>query len=364
DKLGFNVKVDKKKIFTIVPPSFRSDIVQEVDIIEEVARIIGYDNLPLSMPSIKVSSIAESKEIKLRKKVKQILISQGCSETVTYTMINQKHLNDSKLSDIEKLKILNPLSQDQEMMRPSLLPSMLSRVQFNMNRGQKDLSFFEVGKIYTKKGEKETLAVIMTGVALRDWRKLKQNNVDFIDIKGIVGKVLSGIDIKDSDVSYKISEVSFFEEEVSAQILLKGKRIGSVGQICGEVLDSWDIKGASVIFAEVDLESVYSYSFSKKHYSPIIEYPLVTRDISLAIKKETTFDEIMNIVFSDSNDIMNNFNLIEEYLGENLPGTEYKGIVCSCKYQSNKGTLTEEAVTEVHERICQSLIDKLGAIRR
>lgn len=363
DKLGFDVKVDKQKVFTIVPPSFRGDIVQEVDIIEEVARIIGYDNLPLSMPSIKVSNISESKEIQLRKKIKQILMAQGCSETVTYTMISQKNLNDSKLSDIEKLNIVNPLSQDQEMMRPSLLPSMLSRVQFNLNRGQKDISLFEAGKIYTNKGEKETLAVIMTGVALRDWRKLKQNNVDFIDIKGIVGKVFSGTGIQDSAVSYKISELPFFAGE-NAQIFLRGKKIGAVGRICQEVLDAWDIKGASVVFAEVDLESFYSGSFSKKKYFPVIEYPIVTRDISLAIKKDILFDEIRNIVFNDNNDIMHNFNLIEEYLGENLPGKEYKGLVCSCKYQSKTGTLKEEEVTKVHERICQSLIDKIGAIRR
>src|SRR3989339_43343 len=359
DKLGFDVKVDKQKVFTIVPPSFRGDIVQEVDIIEEVARIIGYDNLPLSMPSIKVSNISESKEIQLRKKIKQILMAQGCSETVTYTMISQKNLNDSKLSDIEKLNIVNPLSQDQEMMRPSLLPSMLSRVQFNLNRGQKDISLFEAGKIYTNKGEKETLAVIMTGVALRDWRKLKQNNVDFIDIKGIVGKVFSGTGIQDSAVSYKISELPFFAGE-NAQIFLRGKKIGAVGRICQEVLDAWDIKGASVVFAEVDLESFYSGSFSKKKYFPVIEYPIVTRDISLAIKKDILFDEIRNIVFNDNNDIMHNFNLIEEYLGENLPGKEYKGLVCSCKYQSKTGTLKEEEVTKVHERICQSLIDKIG----
>ena len=363
DKLGFDVKVDKQKVFTIVPPSFRGDIVQEVDIIEEVARIIGYDNLPLSMPSIKVSNISESKEIQLRKKIKQILMAQGCSETVTYTMISQKNLNDSKLSDIEKLNIVNPLSQDQEMMRPSLLPSMLSRVQFNLNRGQKDISLFEAGKIYTNKGEKETLAVIMTGVALRDWRKLKQTNVDFVDIKGIVGKVFSGTGIQDSAVSYKISELPFFAGE-NAQIFLRGKKIGAVGRICQEVLDAWDIKGASVVFAEVDLESFYSGSFSKKKYFPVIEYPIVTRDISLAIKKDILFDEIRNIVFNDNNDIMHNFNLIEEYLGENLPGKEYKGLVCSCKYQSKTGTLKEEEVTKVHERICQSLIDKIGAIRR
>jgi len=363
DKLGFDVKVDKQKVFTIVPPSFRGDIVQEVDIIEEVARIIGYDNLPLSMPSIKVSNISESKEIQLRKKIKQILMAQGCSETVTYTMISQKNLNDSKLSDIEKLNIVNPLSQDQEMMRPSLLPSMLSRVQFNLNRGQKDISLFEAGKIYTNKGEKETLAVIMTGVALRDWRKLKQTNVDFVNIKGIVGKVFSGTGIQDSAVSYKISELPFFAGE-NAQIFLRGKKIGAVGRICQEVLDAWDIKGASVVFAEVDLESFYSGSFSKKKYFPVIEYPIVTRDISLAIKKDILFDEIRNIVFNDNNDIMHNFNLIEEYLGENLPGKEYKGLVCSCKYQSKTGTLKEEEVTKVHERICQSLIDKIGAIRR
>lgn len=364
DKLGFKSKIDKKNVFAITPPSFRADIVQEVDIIEEVARIMGYDNLPTAMPSVNVSSVAERKDLKTRKRIKQILISQGFSETVTYTMINQKNLNDSKLGDIEKIKIINPLSLDQEMMRPSLLPSMLSRVQFNLNRGQRDLSLFEAGKIYTKDGEKETLAVIMTGVFLRDWRNQKQKKVGFFDIKGALEKVFLGIEVKDKDLVYEVFGVPFFDYAESSQILLKGKKIGLIGKIDEDIIDAWDIKGAEVFYAEVDIESIYSYSFGKKQYSAIIEFPFVTRDISLAVKKENTFNDIMKIVFADKNEILNSFSFIEEYLGDKLPGKEYKGIVCSCKYQSEKATLKEEEVTEVHERICQSLIDKLGAIRR
>ena len=364
DKLGFKVQVNKKNTFKIVPPSFRGDIVQEVDIIEEVARIIGYDNLPTAMPSVNVSSVVESKEIKLRKIVSQTLISQGFSETVTYTMINQKNLNDSNLGDIDKLKIMNPLSLEQEMMRPSLLPSMLSRVQFNLNRGQKDLSLFEAGKIYTQQGESENLALIMTGILLRDWRKEKQNTAEFTDIKGVVEKALEALKIKGGDISFEKEKEPFFEDDACAVIMLKDKKIGTIGKIDQDVLDAWDIKGVGVVYSQIDLESIYSYQFDENQFVPIVEYPVVIRDISLAIKKETTFNEIMKIVFADTNEIMNQFEFIEEYLGDKLPGKEYKGIVCSCKYQSKKGTLKEEEVTEAHERICKSLIDKLGAIRR
>ena len=363
ENLGCKVSTEKKNILKVCPPSFREDIKEEVDIVEEIARIIGYDNLPSILPQVKVSGIKEDEYLKTRKTIRRILLAQGFNETVTYTMINQKFLDDSKQANLKGLKIVNPLTRDQEMMTPTMLPSMLNILRFNLNRGEKDLKLFEAGKIYNKDGERETLAIIATGVILRDWRKLKQDEAGFYDIKGAIEQVLVGAGIKDEDISFVLGEEECFEEGQRAAILLKGKKIGFLGKIDSEVFDAWDIKGATAVFAQMDIESLYAYSVKVKKYKPIIEYPVVVRDISLAIKKNVNFQEIKKEVLENKSDILTSIHFKEEYLGEKIP-EDQRGIVFSLKYQSSRGTLREEDVTSVHESICQVLINKFQAVRR
>jgi len=365
-KLGFETAPPKKNIFKIIAPSFRGDIKQEVDIIEEVSRIIGYDNLPSSLPSIMAPSIIVPARRGIRINIQELLLAQGFNEVVTYTMINRKMLEKTSQEDCKGIKIQNPLTLDQDIMRPSLLPSLLSIVHFNLNRGQKDIKFFETGRIYTSKGEVETLGIIMTGLAFEDWRRGKKEKLDYYDLKGTLEQVLERIGIK--EVGFKINARMCLECGQRVSVLINGKEAGIMGKVDSEVLHRWNIKHADVFFAEINLEMVYNQKQEARRYSPIHEFPSVIRDISLAVKRDTSAADIHSAINRaarvEKQVVLTCVKFVEEYTGDKLP-LDHRGMMFSLTYQSaQERTLRDEEVANIHDNIVQTLIDAFGVIRR
>lgn len=359
--LGFGVKTSGKAALKVTVPDFRNDVSQTVDVIEELARVIGFDNLPMTLPNITSSNIPVDK---IRRPIKKViyerLIAQGFDEIVTYSMSNQKSLEKSSQTFTNPLKIVNPLSQEQELMRPSLLPSFLSVALSNVNRGEKNLRFFECGRTYLNGTERDTLGVLMTGQRSRDWRSLKKESVDFFDLKGTIEESLLPVA---GELSFKPTDVSGFEKGQCAECFSQGKSVGFLGRVASSAIQKWDIKTGPVFFAQIDVEEIYNHKRPAVKYSPIIEFPSIIRDVSLAIKNETTYDQIKTICHSKGGDILKSIRFIEQYTGEKIQAG-FRGVVFSLTYQSAQGTLKEEDVSRVHEHICQSLMSELGAIRR
>jgi len=359
-KLGFKVTASTEDL-TVTPPVNRADIQADVDVIEEIARMIGFDRLPSSMPVIKAVNIPVDKRPReIKDKIRRVLTAGGVDEVITHNMINTKMLVKSNMADIKAVKIFNPLNQDQELMRPSMLPSMLQVALTNINRGQKDLRFFEIGKRYFIDGEKETLAVLLTGRRGQDWRLSKKDTVDIFDLKGIVERIVQSIGI--SPV-YEASPLAVLDPGCAMSIMFNGKYLGSLGRVDRKILNNWDIKNQDVYFAGLHLDEVCSLPGKTLKYQPISEFPAIIRDVSLAVKKEVSYKKVEEICRQQGADVLRSVQFIEQYLGDKIqPG--YKGLVFSCQYQSNTKTLREDEVTAVHERILQVLIRELSAIRR
>ncbi len=359
-KLRLNAKVKKDRL-SIKVPGVRADIKEEVDIIEEVARIVGYDRLPSSIPVIKVSSVKPSQRRQDRSYLRNILMTQGLNEIVTYTMYNLKQLSNCGLADLRGIKIQNPLTQDQEFLRPALLPSFLSVAALNFNQGQKDLRLFEMGKIYLPSGERETLGILMSGIRHDDWRLRNKEEVNFYDMKGIVERLCE---------SYGCSEIGFqekfypaFESAVSAIVDVNGQEFGIVGKLNREILERWDIKHKNICFAQIDLEILYKSLKQNRQYQPLPEFPAVVRDVSLAIRNNIKFSQIKTIIQSRGADILTQVRFIDEYVGDKIP-SGHRGVTLSLTYQSMERTLREEEITSIHERICSALVEQLAATRR
>jgi len=359
-KLNFSVSVSKKDMLVIRPPSCRRDIKIKEDIVEEISRIIGYDNLPSSMPQISMKNITSSSNKETRDDIRQLLTALGFYEIITYSMINQNSLRAVKMGFMQGTEIQNPITQDQEMMRPTMLPSMLSVVLSNFNRRQHNLTLFEIGKIYCDHEEQEVISLIMTGNRKFDWRADKSTQIDFYDIKGVVER-LNGL--AGNKVAYDGCQERSLEYERSADISLDGKKVGYLGKVKKEILVGFGIKQDEVYFAQVDAEAFYATKKSYEKFTPIPEFPSVVRDISIAVKKDITFAQIKSIVLKEKNEFFQSINFIEEYLGEKLPAG-HKALVFSLTYQSPKRTLRDEEVTEGHEKICKALAEQLNAIRR
>ncbi len=275
-------------------------------------------------------------------------------------MTNSKALIKSNMAQMPALRIFNPLNQDQELMRPAMLPSFLQVAATNINRGQKDLRFFEIGKIYFKDKEKETLGILLTGRRRYDWRSSKKEGIEVFDLKGVLELIFQSLGI---DVSYEINKMSVFDPACEASIIFDGKQIGILGKIDREVLNNWDIKAQEIYFAEVHLDEILSKPAKPVKYKSVSEFPAIVRDVSLAVKKEVPYKRIEDICLQQGGGVLTSVQFIEQYLGDKIQ-SGYRGLVFSCHYQSHERTLREEEVSVVHEHILQALINELGAVRR
>ena len=360
ERLGFKVTA-KAGVVTVLAPSHRADIGQDVDVIEEIARMIGFDRLPSKLPTIKMINIpVDKKSCEIKNRVRRTLTAGGIDEIITLSMINTKALIKSNMAGIPVVRIFNPLNQDQELMRPAMLPSFLQVAVTNINRGGKDLRLFEIGKTYFKDQAKETVAILLTGRRAHDWRSSKKEGIEFFDLKGVLERIFQTTGI---DVTYEEANMPAFDPACAVAIIIGGKQVGIFGKIERKVLNNWDIKNQDIYFGEFNLDEILSLHNRSVKYQPISEFPAIVRDVSLAVKKEISYKKIEEICLRQGGDILRSVHFIEQYLGDKIQ-SGYKGLVFSCHYQSNARTLREDEVTAVHERILQALTKDLSAIRR
>ena len=360
DRLGFKLTATAGTVIVTAPIN-RGDITQDVDVIEEIARMIGFDRLPSQLPTISMDNIPVNKRPReIKEKIRRILTAGGMDEIITHNMINAKALVKSHLGDIPVVRIFNPLNQDQELMRPAILPSLLQVAVTNINRGQKDLRFFEIGKVYSKDTEKEVLGLLMTGRRAHDGRSAKKEMVDALDLKGLLERIFQAVGI---EADYEVAKMSVFDAAGGAAIVIDGKLAGVFGKISKNVLNNWDIKSQDVYYARLHLDEILSRPVKLVKYQPTSDFPAIVRDVSLAVKKEVTYKSIEDICRKQGGDILRSVQFIEQYLGDKIQ-SGYKGLVFSCQYQSNARTLREDEVSAVHERVLHTLVNDLAAIRR
>lgn len=360
-RLGFDVKTTAGKQLWVTPPSFRGDVNREVDLIEEVARMIGYDQLPTSLPQIKFSGIPLFSKSEFKKKVRHSLAAQGLDEVITYALISRDLLEKAHLGQLKCVQVQNPLSQEQEILRPAVLPSLLNVVRTNFNRGEKNLRCYELGKIYFPEGEKEVLAWILTGTRSSDWRVTNRGKVDFYDTKGVVEELAGRLAWP--ELIYKASNEDIFVSGEGAALLAQGRTVGFIGRVNKNILSAWDIKFDDVYFGQLDLEYFFKGPFKRPVYQLCSEYPAIVRDISIAIREDISYAHVQSMIMKQGVDDLKSVSFREQYLGEKIPAG-YRGMTISLVYQSSQRTLTEEEIQKAHSQICQILVQEFGAVIR
>ncbi len=358
-RLGLKVAAGKKDVLKITVPSFRGDLKQDVDVIEEVARIIGYDKLDVSFPHIQVLNIApDVRPRRARREAATVLTSKGYNEAITFSLICQKDLDRCGLG-ANGVGVENALSGDHNLMRPSLLPSLLQVAATNFNRGQKELRIFEIGKCYFPSEEQWTLALLSTGRRSHDWRQNSKEATDYSDVKGALEQVFSKLG---ANVSFEVGQYPGLD--VGAAILrFNDQSLGGLGRIPKNVLQQWGIKSGDVYFAQVNLQPLFLLPKAVLKYEPIAEYPSIVRDISIAVKGEIAYGKIKGLCQRLGGATLKQVHLAEEYTGEKIQ-SGHRGLVLSILYQSNERTLREEDINEVHQGILDALARDLAAVQR
>jgi phenylalanyl-tRNA synthetase beta chain len=361
-KLEFKVSVKAKGKLKIVPPSFRADIKADIDVIEEVGRIMGFDRLSSRLAAINPLNMETDKKRLFKEKLSSFLVAQGFSEIISYTTVSKKDLEIAQIPKQGLVYNQNFLTEDQEVMRPSLLPSMLQVIGHNFKNGQKDLRFFEVGKTYLSSGEIDVLAIGLTGKQGHDWRAPQARAVDFYDMKGVIEKVLEAFNLEGLELAS--TQHASLDKGESAHIVFEGKEVGFLGKVKKEILSTWDIKHQDVFVAQLFIDVLREQD--TKHisaYVPLNAYPSVVRDISLALKKEISYKKVQEAILKLREPLLKSVDVVEQYLGDKIPQGQ-KGITVSLVYQSSEKTLTEPEVEEAHQRICQSILSELQAVKR
>ncbi len=358
------------------PPSFRVDIEREADLIEEVARLIGYDNIPTSLPDVDLSYPEQDESRRKRLETSFLLTTIGYSEAINYSFSSEKHnemmLLDPLDSRCSRVQLLNPLNEEQSVMRSTLLPGLLENIKRNVNYQTTAVKLFEIGKVFTPKGkeeqplEKTRLAGILSGNLHGSGSPLhyKQQMVDILDAKGTVEYLLDEMRLLKSDVNdgmnFRLVENDTIEPYAAANeyilIILGDEEVGNIGKIQQDVLINFGIK-QDVYYFDLDFDAICELKEIAKNFTPLPVYPSVKRDIALVVANTTSAGELLEAVKNSREKLIEHTEIFDIYRGESIE-EGYKSVALSITYRSPNKTLTEKNVEKVHAKIVKMLTTK------
>ena len=344
--LGFSLEAKKKTIFAIAVPANRPDIKLEIDLIEEVARIFGYEKIPSSLPAVR-PRLALCATRDLISLIKNILIGLGSQEVITYGLISKELLKGIKPSDAALIEILNPLSKEQEVLRPTLIASLGRAVAYNLNQKQDRINIFEIAKVFSKKDSRpeEKLALAMALCA-------GKSDLGPLHLKGLLEALFKRLGIAD------YAFVAAGNRQV--QVNVGKEKAGVMHALSPEALSNLDIKNKEVWVVELFLEKIFPCVNLKKKFVELPIYPAISRDISLVLKDDITAQEIILAIKKDASGLLKEAEVIDYYKGKQI-ALGFKGLTISCVYRSDTRTLTEAEVDPVHSSIVALLKERFSA---
>ncbi len=354
-RLQFEV-VEKDSVLTITVPTRRTDISIPEDIIEEVGRIYGIDKIEgkAMMLPVVPGTVDRTKRY-----IRNKLADLGLNETLSYALTPESDgLKFTTTKDIEKVKVLDPMSEDRNTLRYSLIPSLLSIFKYNKARNYKDISIYEIGKGFYKKDgeyhEEERVAVLMTGVYNVG---LHKEVVDFYVMKGILEEILESLGYQNRYSIVPTSEVSELHPGQSAKIILNNVEIGVIGKVHPSIIKE------NIFVMEINLETLLSFRTKKMQYKEISKYPSVLKDVAFVVKKNITADEIRSVIKKAGGKLLTSIEVFDVYEGENV-GSDEKSIAFSLTFQDPTRTLNDEEVMKIFNQIIESVENKLPAVVR
>jgi phenylalanyl-tRNA synthetase beta chain len=361
-RLGFESTWDGQDLFNVKVPTYRVDIKEEVDLIEEVARIYGYDNIPRVGGKHHSSALPPVPIYTFEQEVRKRLIGEGLQEFLTCDLIGPTILNiiQDKMPPETTVSVMNPTSVEQSILRTSLLPGLLQVVKFNVDHQNHDIGGFEVGRIHFKDGneyrEPYVAALLLSGKnSLHHWN-VKPQDYDFYDLKGIVENLLEEIGIRGA--VYKNLGLDTFHTGRQASIFVGELEIGSIGEIHPDIQRRLDVS-QRILFGEINLQDLMQVSKRKDKISPIAIYPGSERDWTITIKDAVPFTTIMETLKKHSPPILEGIQLLDIYRSEKLP-EGYQNVTLRFIYRDPTKTIAQEIVDAEHQRLTGEMLKIMG----
>jgi phenylalanyl-tRNA synthetase beta chain len=366
DRLAFPYVVDGERI-TVSVPTRRQDITREVDLIEEVARLHGYDHIPTTLPYGDNTQGMLTREQMLRRTVRQVLNGAGLDEVITYSFTHPGIMNDfaSVYGETKTVKLAMPMSEERSVLRTNLLPHLLEAAAYNSNRKERDLALFELGKVFLT--EEETLsqlpeehmvlAGLLTGNRVGPHWQQKAERVDFYLVKGILDVLLNRLGI--TGIEYRpVKDLAGMHPGRTAQVVLQGKVAGYIGQIHPAMQQKYDVEETYVF--QLDTGVLFELATMHQGMIPLPKYPAISRDIAVVVDRNVSAGTLQKTIEKSAGELLESVRIFDVYVDDKL-GENKKSVALSCTYRDPEKTLTDEEVQAVHEKVVESLAAQCGA---
>ena len=370
ERIDFTVRTDGDDGLQVDVPSFRVDVARPQDLMEEVARLSGYNRIPTTFPALPAKGVMPPPIRRLRARIRTILSGFGFSEAINYSFIGADACDRLGLDAEDPLRrhvtLLNPISEEQAVMRTSLVPGMLEAAQRNIARRENHLRLFEVGKVFHPvpdamlPQEKEMLVGIWAGPAVPAAWHSRERACDFYDIKGVVEALVGGLGMADVRFSAMSDDrCRYTRAGHTAQIVCAGEPLGIVGEVDEAVVDRYQLKQATFIF-ELAVDPMIRRVSDEKQMAPIPRFPSTARDITLIVDSGVESGSLMAAVARFDETLVEDVSLFDVFSGEPIPAGK-KSVSLRIVYRSPERTLEDEAVNDIHHRLSRRLIAEVGA---
>jgi phenylalanyl-tRNA synthetase beta chain len=369
ESIELNVTRENEDTLQVTPPSFRIDLEREVDLIEEVARLQGYNEIPTSMPIIPMSFPEQQPGLELRKKLASMLVSQGFFEAINYSFVDENYFDQLKLQDTDPIRnavrLLNPLSEDQKIMRTLMLPSLLQNINRNTSRQNNDIRLFEIGKVFHPVGdaplpyENTRLAGVISGRRHPGASLMHFGNipVDIYDCKGIMKAILQGVRLTKAVRLFFRNEhdviPSFIQPDSYIVYRAGDKTLGYFGKIDPGVLKNFGIK-QNVFFFDLDFDLIAELEPELKSFTPLPKFPSVKWDIALIVPETVASGELLTAIDDAGEPLVESAEIFDVYRGDAI-AAGHKSVAISLTYRSVEQTLDDSIVNKVHQRLIAML---------
>lgn len=363
NQLGFDTEINDD-VITVQVPSRRKDITIKEDLIEEVARIYGYDDIPSTLPVFEkvTSGQLTDRQYKTRM-VKEVLEGAGLDQAITYSLVSKEDATAFSMQQRQTIDLLMPMSEAHASLRQSLLPHLIEAASYNVARKNKDVKLFEIGNVFFANGEGELpdqveyLSGILTGdYVVNQWQG-KKETVDFYLAKGIVDRVSEKLNL---EFSYRRADIDGLHPGRTAEILLENKVVGFIGELHPTLAADNDLKRTYVF--ELNFDALMAVSVGYINYQPISRFPGMSRDIALEVDQNIPAADLLSTIHAHGGNILKDTLVFDVYQGEHLEKGK-KSIAIRLNYLDTEETLTDERVSKVQAEIEAALIEHGAVIR-
>ena len=360
-RLKFNTEAINGQLVISVPTR-RQDIQIEEDVVEEIARLHGYDEIPSTLPEMETTPGGLTPYQHKRRIVRNYLEGAGLLQAITYSLTSSKSAQQFALVKTETTRLLMPMSEERSTLRQSLLPHLLESVSFNTARRSDSVALYETGAVFLKTDgelldEEEHLAVAMTGLWLDNGWQGEKKSVDFFVLKGIVEGLAAKLGIA---LDFERGQMDGLHPGRTAYIIKDGNRIGVIGQLHPSEQTARDLKETIVL--EVNLAVLLNAKPGALLYMPVPRYPSISRDVALVLSKIVEAGSIENTIRNAGGNLLKQVRVFDLYEGDKMEEGK-KSVAFSLTYFDPEKTLTDEEVTRVHEKVLEALKDAGADLR-